>query len=240
MGTVTRGHGVVLRPSAAKVAHSACFPARHHLRVRQVLVHGDVRPVVRHPHRGVREGVHIDGLLVFRAFRFPGLVGDYRFSPQLLPVTAFCVAFAALMVTPRRWMPSRWLQDVTLRMRVGIALTLCAPLAHAASLLFSESSYLLSSWGEWVEVLRVAVILFAVLASRWWAVEPPVSPYLRLRAALLPLLLFLVYIGTHPKNRDVTGLVWFYYLLVAIVVLGITFTFRRGQGRGVNLESKAE
>lgn len=179
------------------------------------------------------------GCWFFGHFAFQGWWGDYRFSPQLLPVTAFCVAFAALMVTPRRWMPSRWLQDVTLRRRVCIALTLCAPLAHAASLLFSEISYLLASWGEWVEVLRVTVILFAVLASRWWAVEPPVSPYLRLRAALLPLLLFLVYIGTHPKHRE-GGIVWFYYLLVAIVVVGIAFTFRRGQGRGVKLESKAE
>lgn len=179
------------------------------------------------------------GCWFFGHFAFQDWWGNGRFSPQFLPITAFCVAFAALMVTPRRWMPSRWLQDVTLRRKGCIALTLCAPLAHAASLLFSESSWLLSWWSEWVEMLRVAVILFAVSASRWWAIEPPVSPHSRLRAALLPILLFLVYIGTHPKGRE-GGLVWFYYLLVAIVVAGIAFTFRRGQGRGVELESRAE
>lgn len=109
------------------------------------------------------------------SFAFHGFWGGYQFNPEFLPLTALCALFAYLMVAPRRWMPARWLQDVSFRR------TWCGGLACAPMLFF----VVLEMWREEVSLLRCLWILIEVLpfgaipggllALRWWANEPSSS-----------------------------------------------------------------
>lgn len=115
------------------------------------------------------------GCLYFGSFAFHGLWGGYQFKPEFLPFTAFCGIFAYLMVAPRRWMPARWLQDVSFRR------TWCVGLACAPSLFFvvldmwrEEVSLLRCLW-ILIELLHYVAIIGGLLAIRWWATAPSSS-----------------------------------------------------------------
>lgn len=228
----------------------------------------------------------------FGSHAFTGFWGEYRFNPKFLPLTAICAIFGYLMVAPRRWMPARWLRDVSYRRIWCVGLVLAAPL-YIGLILYplSFDSYL---WDTWcVRMLPIAAILFAVLETRWGVQDLPEHSDSKLRCVLLPLALWLGLVGTFEHLHDgqrtwsslilallaaywwkqdpseapaasrlrvamlppavwlgfigVTHLlaqdrlVWFYYLLVALVTTGFAFAYwlmlRRGDSAAHARES---
>ena len=174
----------------------------------------------------------------FGSFAFLSYSWSYSFTPHLLPMTATCVAFAFLVAGPRRWMPSRWLQDVSFRRMGCVVLGLCTPLSFAVVDIYGGDFSPAFFLEQMDEVLPVVVLLPALLAARWWAVESPRCPSLRLRFWLLPIALWLALIGALGllPGRELR---WSYYLMVSIVAAGVAVTFWRAQGRGVETVSKA-
>jgi len=175
----------------------------------------------------------------FGSFAFRNYSWSLSFSPHLLPMTATCLAFAFLVAGPRRWMPTRWLQDVSFRRMGCVVLGLCTPLSFAVVDFCSGELSPAFFLEQMDEVLPVVFLLPALLAARWWAVESPRCPCLMLRFWLLPIALWLALNGIMGLflGRE---LVWFYYLMVPSVAAGIAFTFWRAQARGVEAVSKAE
>jgi hypothetical protein len=225
----------------------------------------------------------------FGSFAFTSL-GVHRFRPEVLPLTAFCAAFAYLMVAPRRWMPARWLRDVSYRRIWCVGLAVAAPL-YVITEINNVPALLLNYC---VRMLPIAAILFAVLETRWgaqdrsaslesklrcvllplalwlgsictteylhdgprtwlslilavlaaywWTQDPSAAPTAsRLRVTMIPPALWLGFIGiVHLLGRE-GMLVWFYYLLVALVTAGFALAYwlmlRRGDSTAHARES---
>lgn len=134
----------------------------------------------------------------FGSFAFIGFWGEHRFRPEVLPLTAFCAAFAYLMVVPRRWMPARWLRDVSCRRIWCVSLAVAAPL-YVSTALNDVSALLLD---DCVRMLPIAAILFAVLETRWGAQDRSASLESKIRCVLLPLALWLGFICTTEFLHD--------------------------------------
>ena len=134
----------------------------------------------------------------FGSFAFTNFWGVHRFRPEVLPLTAFCATFAYLMVAPRRWMPARWLRDVSYRRIWCVGLALAAPL-YVSTALNDVSALLLD---DCVRMLPIAAILFAVLETRWGAQDRSASLESKIRCVLLPLALWLGFICTTEFLHD--------------------------------------
>jgi hypothetical protein len=161
----------------------------------------------------------------FGSMAFIGFWGGYQFKPELLPLTAFCAAIAYLMFAPRRWMPTRWLQDVSYRRRWCVGLALGVPLFFVGLDLWREEASLLRSGWVLIEVLPFGAILGGLLALRWWANEPSLRLITKVRFILGAILLWLLlaFTMTLENGRD---LPWFVYALLILVTAGLVATFR--------------
>jgi len=158
----------------------------------------------------------------FGSMAFIGFWGGYQFKPELLPLTAFCAAIAYLMFAPRRWMPTRWLQDVSYRRRWCVGLALGFPLFFVGADLWREEASLLRSGWVLIEVLPFGAILGGLLALRWWANEPFLSLVVKLRLILLSVILWLTLTLDHFEGLD-----WLVPLaLLILVTAGLVATFR--------------
>lgn len=150
--------------------------------------------------------------IYFGSFTFRGFWGGFRFKPEFLPFTAFCVVFAYLMVAPRRWMPARWLQDVAYRRSWCVGLALGAPLYCVVAAAWREPTSLLGATVALIESLQAVAVIFAVLAIRWWAAEPWLSPALQFRLILLAVILWLTMV-----LDPLEGVTWFILVLLALL-----------------------
>ncbi|MEY4086389.1 MAG: hypothetical protein RLZZ405_577 [Verrucomicrobiota bacterium] len=163
--------------------------------------------------------------IYFGSFAFHGFWGGYQFNPELLPLTALCAVFAYLMVAPRRWMPARWLQDVSFRRAwcVGLA---CAPMLFFVVLdMWREEVSLLRCLWILMEVLPFGAIPGGLLALRWWANEPSLRLITKVRFILGAILLWLLFAVTMTLEKD-QDLPWFVYALLILVTVGFVATFR--------------
>ena len=150
--------------------------------------------------------------IYFGSFTFRGFWGGFRFKPEFLPFTAFCVVFAYLMVAPRRWMPARWLQDVAYRRTWCVGMALGAPLYCVVAAAWREQTSLLVATVNLIASLQAVAVIFAVLAIRWWATEPCLSLALKFRLILLAVMLWLTMVLDHLEGVD-----WFILVLLALL-----------------------
>jgi hypothetical protein len=161
----------------------------------------------------------------FGAFAF---VNGFR--PGLLPVTAASAVLAYLLIAPRRWMPTRWLEDVSFRRTWCVGLALYTPLYWAVAVQVFSGRFELSMnfVMPLVAALPVGLLILGALALRWWAVEPLMDPARKLRLAMLPLALWLVLVALMTKG---SGSEPVFYLIAAVVGAVIAFTFRLTRNR---------
>lgn len=155
----------------------------------------------------------------FGSFAFMG------FTPEYLPITALCAAIAYLMVAPRRWMPARWLQDVSYRRTWCVGLALGVPLFFVGLDMWRENTSLLRSVWTLIEALPFGAILGGLLALRWWANEPSLSLVTKVRFILGAILLWLLLAVTMTLEKG-WDLPWFVYALLILVTAGLVATFR--------------
>lgn len=162
------------------------------------------------------------GCIYFGSFAFHGFWGGNQFKPGFLPLTAFCAAIAYLMVAPRRWMPARWLQDVSYRRTWCVGLALCVPLFFVGADLWLEEASLHRFVWVLIDALPFGAFLGGLLALRWWANEPFLSLVVKLRLILLSVILWLTLTLDHFEGLD-----WLVPLaLLALMTAGLVATFR--------------
>ena len=170
------------------------------------------------------KGYILLGCIFFGSMPFTGFRGGSNFKPELLALTPFSAVFAYLMVAPRRWMPTRWLQDVSYRRTWCVGLALAAPLYVALVDAWLEDTSLLILSLNLIEVLPLVAILLALLALRWWTTEPIVGVVGKIRLMLLPVFLAMA-IGISMSLLDGEDLDWHVCALLALVSAALAATF---------------